>query len=189
MRIRITIIFLTALVSSNAQSNNTPPPYWDKLQKCESLNGEYGHVKAFEHLVKKGTRPTLCFVISGHSKEAFLELRRNAITDNDRVYISEIPKPWLGVGTYIPSLPFKTIDTDHDYPATYIALTEELGYTENEKIAINISFNVADHDREFFFFYNQDEHGAFLGSISLFTEDEPAEISHVEQGYINRVRD
>nr|PMH94737.1 hypothetical protein BCU55_03670 [Shewanella sp. 10N.286.48.A6] len=53
MRISIIVIFLTALLSSNAQSNNTPPPYWDKLQKCETLNGEYGHVQAFEYRVKK----------------------------------------------------------------------------------------------------------------------------------------
>ncbi len=88
------------------------------------------------------------------------------------MYISGIPKPWKGIvrrgqqPILPPSVP---VDTHSNYPVLFIDLNASLKTPENEEIAISVSANVADHDREFLIFYDQDVEGGFLGTFFLST--------------------
>ena len=146
------------------------PQSWNIVKDCEELRGEHQNPQAFKRIVEKGTSLSVCFIISGQSDGAFLQLRRLAITDNDRMFISGINKPWIGDNPE-PQHYFSQVNTASNYTAMYIDLNEELGVSASDELAIIVSSNIADHDREFIIMYDADIDGAFLGSLFLSTTD------------------
>lgn len=143
---------------------------WNLVKNCKILTGEYNNPQAMRFDIPKNTTPTICFKIQGQSKGVYLQLRRQALTQNDEIHISGIGKPWQGIGQ-VGLINGINVDTKSQFMMKYLGLTEIFHYSENEQLAFNVSFNEASHNREFMIFYDEDTDGSFLGTLLLTTDD------------------
>lgn len=164
------VLFTLPALTRSAEATDVRFQTWNIVKDCKVLQGEYENPQAIKIEVKKGTALNTCLIIRGQSQGAYLQLRRLAITENDKMYISGIPKPWMGFGQE-PIHFFPKVNTDSNYTAKYIDLNSDLNIPLSEELAIRVSSNVADHDREFIIFYDEDADGSFLGSLFLSTTD------------------
>ncbi|CAM4156611.1 hypothetical protein [Shewanella aquimarina] len=151
IRLLLLLGFLLVPLTITKAVEAAQPQTWNIVKDCEELRGEYQNPQAFKRIVEKGSSLSVCFIISGQSDGAFLQLRRLAVTDNDRMFISGINKPWVGDNPE-PQHDFPQVNTSSNYTVMYIDLNAELGVTASEELAIVITSNIADHRKGVFNF-------------------------------------
>lgn len=172
----LTILFSLIFFSKNSFSVE---PFsgetFDRTHGCEVIKGEYLNTQHIEIDVPKNRPKSICLKISGHTDGVGLLLNRYAVTENDRMKVNVIPKPYVGIGKdkiyQLKNIPTKEVSK------LVIGLLEEMQWSLDSEIAVQIEVVTANHDRKMVIFCDMTDSGANIVSIGLTTEDFPSPAS------------